>query len=170
MANNFKLDTSQIDKFMKKFKKVANEEFKKELALWLEAMGFEFLDIIQDEIIRKGVVDTRLLLNSFSKGDSDNIWSITKAGLTLEVGTNLQYALSINDGHYTTKEGVSQRWVPGKWEGDKFIYDKNEKKSGMLLKRKFVEGYHYWDSAMKIYEKIFNKSLEKNLQGWLDKF
>jgi hypothetical protein len=170
MASNFKIDTRELDKFFKKFKKVASKEFKKEVATWLEAMGFEFLDIIQDEIIRTKTVDTRLLLNSFQKGNGENIWKISNGGLTLEVGTNVEYALYVNDGHYTTKEGVLSRWVPGRWVGGKFIYDKNEKKQGMLLRRKFVEGSHYWDSAMKIYEKIFHKSLERNLQQWLDKF
>ena len=170
MASNFNLDTRELDKFFKKFNKAANKEFKKEVAIWLEAMGFEFLDVIQDEIIRTQTVDTRLLLNSFEKSDDENIWSITNRGLTLQVGTNLEYALYVNDGHYTTKQGVVSRWVPGRWDGNKFTYDKNERSAGMLLKRKWVEGTHYWDSAMKIYEKIFHKSLERNLQAWLDKF
>jgi hypothetical protein len=169
MASNFRIDTREIDKFLKKFKKVASKEFKDELIIWLDAMGFEFLDIIQDEIIRTRTVDTRLLLNSFQKGDNENIWSITNRGLTLEVGTNVEYALYVNDGHYTTKDGVPARWVPGVWAGNKFTYMRGAT-TGMLLKRKWVEGTHYWDSAMKIYEKIFHKSLERNLQAWLDRF
>lgn len=90
MASNFKIDTRELDKFFKKFKKVASKEFKKEVATWLEAMGFEFLDIIQDEIIRTKTVDTRLLLNSFQKGNGENIWKISNGGLTLEVGTNVE--------------------------------------------------------------------------------
>lgn len=169
MASNFKLDTREINKFLDKFKKIASKEFQKELSLWLEAMGFEFLDIVQDEIIRTKTVDTRLLLNSFQKGNGDNIWTISNGGLSLLVGTNVEYAQYVNDGHNTTKDGVASRWVPGVWEGNKFTYIKGAK-TGMLLKRKWVEGTHYWDSAMKIYEKIFHKSLEKNLQAWLDKF
>lgn len=169
MASNFKIDTREINNFMKKFKKAASKEFKQKLSLWLEAMGFEFLDIIQDEIIRSKTVDTRLLLNSFQKGNKSNLWSISNGGLTLEVGTNLEYAIWVNDGHFTTKEGVAARWVPGYWVGDKFTYEQGCK-TGMLLKRKFVEGSHYWDNAIKIYEKVFHKSLEKNLQQWLDKF
>lgn len=48
MASGFKIDTKEIDKFMKKFKKAASKEFQEKLSLWLEAMGFEFLDIIQE--------------------------------------------------------------------------------------------------------------------------
>lgn len=169
MASNFKIDTREIDRFMKKFKKAAGKEFKKNLSEWLEAMGFEFLDIIQDEIIRTKTVDTRLLLNSFQKGSSNNMWSISNGGLTLEIGTNLEYAVYVNDGHFTTKQGIEARWVPGRWVGDKFIYERGAQ-TGMLLRRKYVEGSHYWDNAIKIYEKIFHKSLDRNLQEWLNKF
>ena len=82
MASDFKIDTKEIDKFMKKFKEAASKEFQKKLSLWLEAMGFEFLDIIQDEIIRTKTVDTRLLLNSFQKGNRSNLWSLSNGGLT----------------------------------------------------------------------------------------
>lgn len=170
MSKDFELNTKEIDKFLKKFNKAASTQLKKEVTKWLEAMGFEFLDIIQNEIIATKTVDTRLLLNSFGKGDGNNLWKISNGGLSLEIGTNVEYAQAVNDGHFTTKTGVASRWVPGRWVGDKFIYDAAEKKSGMLLKRKFIEGTHYWDRAIKIYEKIFHKSLEKNLQGWLDKF
>ncbi|KGK88037.1 HK97 gp10 family phage protein [Clostridium sp. HMP27] len=170
MAKDFEINTKELDKFFKKFQKVASKEFKKEVATWLEAMGFEFLDIIQNEIIATKTVDTRLLLNSFDKGNGNNIWKISNGGLTIEIGTNVEYAQAVNDGHFTTKDGVASRWVPGRWVGDKFIYDASERKTGMLLKRKFVDGTKYWDRAIKIYEKIFHKSLEKNLQGWLDKF
>lgn len=169
MASGFKIDTKEIDKFMKKFKKAASKEFQEKLSLWLEAMGFEFLDIIQDEIIRTKTVDTRLLLNSFQRGNRSNLWAISNGGLTLEIGTNLEYAVLVNDGHFTTKNGVAARWVPGYWVGDKFTYQQGCE-TGMLLKRKFVEGSHYWDNAIKIYEKIFHKSLERNLQQWLDNF
>ena len=41
------------------------------------------LQIIQDEIIRLDAVDTRLLLKSFHKGDSQNIYQLNKGDLTL---------------------------------------------------------------------------------------
>lgn len=39
---------------------------------WLQVMGLQFLDIIQDEIIKEKAVDTGRLLNSFQKGDKEN--------------------------------------------------------------------------------------------------
>ncbi|OES45813.1 phage portal protein [Domibacillus iocasae] len=158
-----------LKEFMKQVEKAANSEAKKEFSLWLEASGMEFLEIIQDEIIRTETVDTRRLLNSFNRGDNDGVWSMSEGGLTLAVGSNVSYASFANDGHTTVDldSGKDRRWVPGRWVGDRFEYDKNAE-TGMLLKVKWVDGSGYWDNAMAIFEKIFEKSLEKRLQGWLD--
>ncbi|EEM68486.1 hypothetical protein bthur0009_54820 [Bacillus thuringiensis serovar andalousiensis BGSC 4AW1] len=64
------------------------------VALWLEASGFQFLEEVQNQIISLAVVDTRRLLNSFTKSDSNNIWRSSDGGLVLEVGTNVEYAVS----------------------------------------------------------------------------
>ncbi|OLN21873.1 phage portal protein [Domibacillus antri] len=159
-----------LKKFLKEVEKAADGGFKKDLALWLEGSGMEFLAIIQDEIIRTGTVDTRRLLNSFQRGDSDSAWSLKSGSLTLEVGTNLTYASLANDGHTTVdlSSGKDRRWVPGRWKGDRFEYDPNERESGMLLKVKWVDGSGYWDNAVAIFEKMFDKSLERRLQGWMD--
>lgn len=131
--------------------------------------NIDFLRVVQDEIVRRKVIDTRLLLASFEKGSAGNIWEIADGGLTLEVGTNVEYATYVHDGHWTNSKGVAQRWVPGYWEGDRFIYDPAAK-TGMLLKQKWVKGNPYFDSAIRIYNKIFQASLEVKLEEWLDKY
>ncbi|MGG3801789.1 HK97 gp10 family phage protein [Metabacillus fastidiosus] len=151
-----------LDKFIKKIDKAADREAKREFSLWLEGMGMTFLELIQDEIIRTETVDTRRLLNSFDRGDSDNVWSITSRGLSLEIGTNLNYAIYANDGHFQKK-----RWVPGRWRGDRFEYDPSAN-TGMMLQEKWIEGSHYWDNALAIFERLFKKSLERRFQNWLD--
>lgn len=169
-----------LDELIKKLKNAANGGLKEQMALWLEGMGMEFLDIVQDEIIRTGTTDTRRLLNSFNKGtaassiktkESDHIWTITNGGLTLEIGTNVDYASYANDGHFTIDPSKNQdrRWVPGRWKGDRFEYDPNAD-TGMLLKFQWVDGSGYWDNALAIFEKMFTKSLEKKVQQWLDTF
>jgi len=159
-----------LDELIKKLDKAANGGLRKEMTLWLEGMGMEFLDIVQDEIIRTKTVDTRNLLNSFKKGDGDNVWELKSGGLALHVGTNLDYASYVNDGHNTISldSGKDRRWVPGYWEGDRFVYDPDAE-TGMLLKQQWVDGTHYWDHALAIFEKMFHKSLEKKVQTWLDK-
>ena len=169
MASNsggIEIDAKQIERFIKKLRDAANSDFKKQLAVWFEAAGIDFLDVVQDEIIRLQVVDTRLLLNSFQKGGKDGIWVSSDGGLTLEVGTNLKYAKWVNDGHYTNPQGQSFRFVPGIWSGDKFIYQPGAK-TGMVLRQKKVPGKPYWDNAVKIYEKIFEQAFQRKLEDWL---
>jgi hypothetical protein len=166
-----------LKKFIDDLDKAANGGFEEQLELWLEAMGMEFLDIIQDEIIKTKTVDTRRLLNSFNRSDKDNVWELNSGKLTLHVGTNVHYASHVNDGHNTVDldSGKDSRWVPGYWEGDHFVYDPNAtdangKPTGMLLIQRWVDGTGYWDHAFAIFAKMFDKSLEKKLQAWLDKF
>lgn len=135
----------------------------------MEGLGNEFLRILQDEIIRRKVMDTRLLLNSFSKGGGGNVWNIEEGGLALEVGSSVEYAGYINDGHWTNPKGVERRFVPGYWEGDRFIYDPHAK-GGMVLKQHWVEGKHYWESALRILDKIYPDFLDAKLQGWIDRY
>lgn len=164
-----KIDMGEFKEFFKRVKQAAKGDFKRDLQLFLEGLGFELLDILENEIIRKDVQNTRLLLNSFHKGDNDNIWELTEGGLTLEVGTNLEYAGYVNDGHWTNSKGVERRFVPGHWKGDKFTYDPSSKE-GMVLKQKWVEGSHYWESALHILETYYPQMLEKKLADWIDEY
>ncbi len=166
---NFKFDMAELDKYFKKLDDMAKKDFKQGIAEWFEACGYEFLDVVQDEIIRREVVDTRQLLHSFHKGKDGNIWKSENKGLTLTVGTDIDYAVAVNDGHWTCAKGEIARWVPGFWKGDRFYYQKGAK-TGMLLKQQWIEGRHYWEGAIKIFEKMFNKSLENKMEEWKNKY
>ena len=100
MGRYFDIDVSEIREFANRLR-IAEADFNNQMETFAEAIGYEFLRIVEDEIIRRNVVDTRLLLHSFTKGDSNNIWTLTDEGgkITLEVGTNLEYASYVNDGH-----------------------------------------------------------------------
>lgn len=163
------IDMSEFREFFERMDKFAKGDFRKELEQYIDAVGFDFLRAVQDEIIRRKVLDTRLLLNSFEKGSEGNIWELTDGGLTLEVGTNIEYASYVEDGHWTNTKGVSRRWVPGYWSGDRFIYDPTAD-TGMLLKQKWVEGKHFFESAIRIYNKTFQASAEAKLTEWLEKY
>lgn len=164
-----KFEIDGLTEFIASIDKAANGDLEKQLKSWLEAMGMEFLDLIQDEIIRTGSVDTRRLLNSFEKGDRENYWSISDGGLTLDVGTNVDYATYVNDGHFTIdpSKGKDRRWVPGYWDGDRFVYMPGHDE-GMLLKFTWVDGTGYWDSALAIFDRIFERGLDRLLQEWID--
>lgn len=162
-------DMSEFREFFQRMERAARGDFRKELELFMEGLGNEFLRILQDEIKRRKVMDSRLLLASFEKGADHNVWEISDGGLTLEVGTNVDYAGYVNDGHWTNTKGVERRFVPGYWEGDKFRYDPAAE-SGMLLKQHWVEGAHYWDSALRILDKIYPELLGAKLQEWMDSY
>lgn len=162
-------DMSEMREFFQTLEKAAKGDLRKEMELFLEGLGNEFLRILQDEIIRRQVMDSRLLLASFEKDGDGNVWRMQEGGLVLEVGTNLDYAGYVNDGHWTNTKGVERRWVPGYWQGDRFIYDPAAD-SGMMLKQHWVEGKHYWDSALRILDTIYPELLERKLQEWLDSY
>ncbi len=163
------IDTTEVKAFIDRLRQAASGDFKRELALFLEGLGFEFLRILQDEIIRLEVLDTRQLLHSFEQGGEGNVWTLKEGNLTLEVGSALDYAKYVNDGHWTNPKGVAIRFVPGVWSGDRFIYQPGAK-TGMVLKQHWVEGSHYWDSALRILERIYPKLLDAKLQEWLNDY
>lgn len=164
-----KFEIDGLDDFIGALDRAANGGLAAEFKKWLEAMGMEFLDVVQDEIIRTGTVDTRRLLNSFQKGDKDNFWTATDQGLTLDIGTNVEYASYVNDGHFTIdpSKGLDRRWVPGYWSGSRFKHDRNSN-TGMLLKFQWVDGTNYWDVALAMFEKMFDKGLDRLFQEWIE--
>lgn len=160
------VDVSQARDFFLKMQEAGrNGELKKAMSKWVESVGLEFLRIVQDEIIRREVVDTRQLLASFYKDDENGVWSLSDGGLTLEVGSTVEYAAWANDGHHQQKG----RFIPGYWEGDHFVYDPHAD-GGMVLKAEWVEGKHYFDSAVHIIEKMLPGLLEAKLEKWLNEY
>lgn len=87
------ITTRGFREFSAKLNRMANG-LDQNVALWLEASGFQFLEEVQNQIISLAVVDTRRLLNSFDKGGDGNVWRSSDGGLVLEVGTNVHYAVS----------------------------------------------------------------------------
>lgn len=42
--------------------------------------------------------------------------------------------------------------------------------TGMALKQQWVEGAHYWESALRILERVYPALLDSKLQEWLDNY
>lgn len=162
------MDYERFSAFLDRMKS-AESDFAIAMKTWFEGIGFEMLRIVQDEIIRKQVMDTRLLLASFQKGHTNNVWEITDGDLSVEVGSTVNYAKHVNDGHFTTKAGQESRFVPGRWDAGRFIYDPTAK-GGMVLKKKWVEGKHYWESALRIMDKILPEYLDAKLKAWISTY
>ena len=180
MSSHIEINLQELQEFFDKIKQASKEGFQAELEKMLEGVGWEFLRILTDELIKRHKnTGDGLLISSFTKNDKNNIWSLEDNGLTLEVGTNVQYASYVNDGHrtfdpsktkhFTLPNGELARFIPGTWNGKRFTYDPSSDR-GMVLKFHWVEGIHFWESSMKAIQKILDKALEKKLQEWLDRY
>lgn len=170
------IDTTELRRFVNKLNQAGRGKgFEKELSRFLDAMAVDFLANVQDAIIRAGSVDTRLLANSFQKSGEGNFFIVQEGGLQIEVGTNVEYASFVNDGHWLNPKGVNMRWVPGHWTGSpgdkdaRFIYEPGAK-TGMLLKQDWIEGSHYFDDAVRLMGRIAPMYMEGKMQEWLDKY
>lgn len=175
------VDVSDIRAFFEKLRKAANGDFEKELNTFLDGIGQEFLRIVEDNIVsRHRNTGNGLLISSFHKGAKDNVWELRDGGLTLEVGTNVEYAAYVNDGHmtfdpartrhFTLPNGDLARFVPGRWISSKrFEYDPSAK-SGMILKLHFVEGIHYWEPSVEAIKDIMEEACARKMEEWLDSY
>ena len=164
------IDTTELRRFIERLNQAGRgKEFEKELSRFLDAIAVEFLSYVQDFIIQAGSVDTRLLLNSFQKSGEGNVFIAQEGGLQIEVGTNVEYASFVNDGHWLNPRGVDMRWVPGEWQGERFIYQPGAK-TGKLLKQKWIEGSHYFDDAIRLMVRIAPQFMERKIEQWLGQF
>lgn len=169
------VDVEEFRQFFERVGKAARGDFKKELELFLEGVGNEFLRMVQNEIIRRKILDTRLLLASFQKGAEGCVWEIGNGGLTLEVGSSVKYAKFVNDGHWTNPKGVEQRFVPGDVELGpdgkivKFTYNPSAN-TGMVLKQHWVDANPYFDSTLRDLNRIFPGMLEEKMQEWIESY
>ncbi len=178
-------DFSECHDFFDKCIKAGNGGMKKDFALWLEGLGIEFLEVVQELIKSRKIIDTRLLLHSFNKGNANNIWEISRGDLTLQVGTNVNYAEYVNYGHWLNPldydtfyagsigpQSVSTRFVPGVWKkranGKPTFEYQPGAKTGMVLKQKYIEGKHFWEDSIKILEKIMPDFIEAKLEQWFN--
>lgn len=122
-------DFKEFEKDIARF----NRDVAKELPLIVEAVGAELLAETRKEIVRQQLVDTRDMLNSFSLGNSFNVFDKRKDGFEVEVGTTNPYAEYVNDGHWTVNRAS------------------------------FVEPTHYFDSAVYIAEKYMSVAIERRI-------
>lgn len=170
MAGQYvQIDISEMRNFVERMRKAGKGDLRKELAEFLDGLGMEFLRIVQDLIIDRNATDTRNLLSSFEHDAENGIYKLSEGNLTLEVGTNVEYASYVNNGHWLNPKGVETRFVPGHWDGERFIYEPGAK-TGMLLCQKWVEGSHYWDDAINMLEKNAPEFMEAKIQQWLQSY
>ena len=91
-------------------------------------------------------------------------WSITdKTDNSRTIHSPAKYVGFVNYGH-SQQPG---RFIPGTWSGNKFKYDRSSK-TGMVLKRPYVEGQHFIERAItQVTPRIddhFKKAIEQVLK------
>lgn len=117
-----------FDEFAKDMDQVLRH-FGTDLNEYVDAMGFTFLGEVRREILRQQLVDTRLLVNSFQKGGLSNVWE--RGIATIEVGTSVDYAKYVNEGHWTVNN------------------------------KSFVPPTHFFDNAKRITHRILDVDMQK---------
>lgn len=122
------------DEFVKRFESLVDKWAEKK-AILLKRMG----EIYHAEIIPNVPVDTSRLV--------DNIFVFTE-GIPqdyVEVGTDVKYALYVNDGHVQHK-----RFLPADklTVGGKTKYLKNANQKGIMLSEKYVQGAFFMEKGM----------------------
>jgi hypothetical protein len=103
----------------------------------LMRMGEIFKSEIKETITRLNIVDTGRLRDS---------WQVKKTTpYTVTVGSNVEYAKMVNDGHRQTR-----RFVPGRWQSNgtfQYIPYPHNNGQGMMLTARFVEGKKFVEKA-----------------------
>ena len=150
MADDLGLSIEGWDEFVENFAKLVDKWDDKKRIL-LERMG----NIYHAEIIPHVPVDTSRLVDSlfvFGEGIPQDY---------IEVGTNVHYALYVNDGHVQHK-----RFLPAERlsVGGKAKYLKNGAK-GIMLKERYVQGKFFmekgFNSAKPRLERLVNSFMEQ---------
>lgn len=103
----------------------------------LQRMGNIFKREIKETITRLNVVDTGRL--------RDN-WNVIRTSpYSVTVGTNVEYAKMVNDGHRQER-----RFVPGRWRSNgtfEYIPYPMNNGEGMMLTARFVQGRKFIEKA-----------------------
>lgn len=141
--------------------------FQNEIKLWLSEWCKKYLADIYNQIINRNIIDLGNLLQSFDKGEKDNIWIEKDGGLTIEVGSKNPYGAAVNNGHKTCPDGVAERWVPGEWQGNSFRYNPNSK-TGMLIKQKWIDAKPFFTSVERYASKEFAEAMSVKQNEWLE--
>lgn len=113
------------------------------------------------------------LLNKVKKrtpvvyGTLRDAWAVLPVGhrgdhYTVVVINNLRYASYVEYGH-RQKPG---RFIPGHWEGERFVYDPDAE-GGMVLKNSWVEGRYMLTISTQEIERMAPAMLEKKLYKFL---
>jgi hypothetical protein len=130
-----------------------------------EATG-EAMRFTAKESVKEMVKNSPVVTGDLRKGYTVGEMTATKGKRSVDIHNNTSYALYEEEGHRQVK-----RWIPGRWQGNKFTYDPTEKKSGMMLKRKWVKGSFRMRTTLSKYSKVvLPKALDNRIGAVMSKW
>lgn len=123
-----------FDEFARDMERI-RKDLVEDMPLIIEATSAELLAETRKEIVRQQLVDTRDMLNSFSLGNSFNVFEKRNSGYEVEVGTSNPYAAYVNEGHWT------------------------------VGRKSFVEPTHFFDISVYIAEQYMSVGIQKKIDA-----
>lgn len=158
------IDVSGLEDFARRCE-AASADLRPYAGQVLKEVGEEFLNVVQAQIQRSDNIDTGKMLASFTKDGPGNVFQCDMGGLTLTVGTNVEYAKWVNKGH----RQQPGRFVPGVWEGRHFRYIPGAR-TGMVLKASFVTGSFFFDKAQEALQRMFPEMVDRSFEQYFRRY
>lgn len=150
-SNDMGLTIEGWEEFVENFSKFV-DKWEEKKAVLLTKMG----NIYHSEIIPKVPVDTSRLVDSifvFGEGIPNDY---------VEVGTNVEYALYVNDGHIQHKRFLPVERISA---GGRAKYLKGNNQKGIMLSERYVAGSFFmekgWNDAKPRIERLIESFMEQ---------
>lgn len=171
--------------FQEAINKLGSHRFEAILQNVINDLGAEFLKVVETEFRSLHMINSEKTIESFHKDNKKNVWKFKfnkgRQTFSLEVGSKYHVAFFIDKGYEIKKP----HFVPGHFEGTKFIYDKRGRRrrrrkdgtkptgkkqlQGIIFKPRTFAGKHYMDAAVEGFGVDMKKVIENALQKELDK-
>ena len=92
------------------------------------------------------------LYTPVKSGKLQEAWKIVHTGKYVNTLVNEKdYASHVNDGHWMGKD----RFVPGEWQGNQFIYKRYTGKSrGMFVRNQWIDGQNFLEKTVAVVEDV----------------
>lgn len=80
----------------------------------------------------------------------------------VEIGTDVEYAQAVNDGHIQRKRFLPAKYLSRSVKGRKYLKSGNT--GGIMLKPKFIPGVHFMEKGLLHSESDINREINKMLE------
>lgn len=154
MAKNRYVTIDALEEWQRGLAEMGGEAFERMQDRALRTTGLRIQEYLDD--LTPTAPGGGRLKGSMSVGHPDNVFEIVVGNKSyVVVGTNVDYAPYVNDGHEQRKG----RFIPGEWRSGTFHYMPGHKE-GMVLTGKVIPGARMFDKSMDYVEGDIPRILE----------